>query len=167
MVHSQLRNHEYVAIMDMDDVDIFELLDADESETIDSLKSKCQNLLLKHHPDKNAGLQSDVFQSVQAAWKLLSNPQSWRRYLAERSVENDSKPTWKQILLSEMRNDLGMLTFTCRCGGEFAVSEDEVESLLMEPSSEEAAPADELILECDTCSLEISVQLTPTTNQCR
>ena len=141
--------------MDQINLDLFELLDAGENCSQEDLKSKCQALLLKHHPDKNGGNESELFLSVKTAWKILSSSESWHQYLAQRSHSSakDDRPVWKTVFLSDLVKGSHGYSYSCRCGGEFEV---DVEDLELD-SNEDT----DLVLDCDTCSLEIVVQLGP------
>ena len=130
------------------------MMDASGSEPIEELRGRCQKLLLKHHPDKTQDADLELYGHIQTVWKALSSFESWRTLLSaqENKDRSEEKPVWKDLVLSEMTQTGDMLVHSCRCGGEFEVSEEEVQELSLE--------ADDLLIDCDTCSLQINVQLT-------
>ena len=128
-------------------VDIYKTLEVDENTPYTQLRSKCQGLLLKLHPDKNKGEESEDFLNVQKVWKILSNEKSFNRFLAEKSAElnAETRAVWKTIGGSEMTRRDGVLTYQCRCGDEFSLDKREETMEIL------------ILLECDTCSLMLEV----------
>jgi len=127
--------------------------DCNAELSLEKLKSICQELLLRLHPDKkcqSSSLQSNLlndsesseFSDVLAAWKFLSNYSNdgdhelTRRILARQyEIVNEntgtvSKPLWKVILLqSFVTTDDDSMTHPCRCGGLFVLSNEDFDDL--------------------------------------
>ena len=123
---------------------------------ISELKRKYLQLSLQHHPDKNGGETSDTFIAIDKAWKILSDDKQRSVYDAEqvnaKLVNEQSAAIWRNVLLSELKIDDDLLCLTCRCGGLYMLGLEEVEELRQ---TEEP----EVLVDCDTCSLNILVAL--------
>ena len=132
-------------------IDIYEVLEVGKETPLVDLKSRCQSCLLKLHPDKNKGKESEEFLEIQKVWKIVSNEDSFATYLAEKSAELNSevRPIWKTIQSEEMTRTGDVFSYQCRCGGEFSFDS------LYEVMEEEL-----ILLECDTCSLMLEVNNT-------
>lgn len=127
---------------------------AEAELTVETLKSTCQELLLKLHPDKkqstNANFSYDKdsdnskLEKVLAAWKFLSkyslnkNDHTLiRKILAYRNqsskeseTNSDSKPLWKIVSITRFSAEVDdLMVHACRCGGKFVLSREDFESL--------------------------------------
>jgi len=120
------------------------------------LKKNYQELLLKHHPDKNGGQESETFIAVKEAWRVLGSEELRAVYDAEQSnsqlESSQDSAIWNTFSLGDLVNDDGMLGVTCRCGGQYQVEEEEVKELQLEGD-------EEVLVDCDTCSLNIILLL--------
>ena len=67
-------------------------------------------------------------------------------------VNEQSAAIWRNVLLSELKINDDLLCLTCRCGGLYMLGLEEVEEL---KQTEEP----EVLVDCDTCSLNILVAL--------
>ena len=116
------------------------------------MKKSYQELLLRHHPDKNDGKESESFISVSEAWKVLGNKELRAIYDAEQSncmlESSQDSAIWNTFSLTDLEEDDGMLSVTCRCGGKYQVEKEEVEQLREDGEAE-------VLVDCDTCSLNI------------
>ncbi len=133
--------------------DLYSVLRCREGATQDELRQSYQRRLLRHHPDKNGGEESDEFLAVVEAWKVLGDPEERRRHDARAKLEEGEREAnsqvWATVKRTEMEEEInGDRTFQCRCGGEFVLTEEDIE----------AAGDDDVEVGCDTCSLVIRVQ---------
>ena len=120
------------------------------------LKKNYQELLLKHHPDKNGGQESETFIAVNEAWRVLGNQELRAVYDAEQSnsqlERSQDTAIWNTFSLNDLGCDDGMLGVMCRCGGQYQVEEEVVRELRLEGE-------EEVLVDCDTCSLNIILLL--------
>ena len=120
------------------------------------MKKSYQELLLRHHPDKNEGNETETFIEVNKAWKVLSNEHLRAIYDAEQSnckLEScQDSAIWNTFNLTELSDETGLFSVTCRCGGMYQVGVEDVDQLRMEGEKE-------VLVDCDTCSLSILVLL--------
>jgi len=135
---------------------LYTLLNCSSQATSRELKKNYQELLLKHHPDKNDGQESESFIAVNEAWKVLGNQELRAVYDAEQSnsqlESNQDSAIWHTFSLSELACDNGMFGVQCRCGGQYQVEAELVEELKQEGE-------EEVLVDCDTCSLNIILLL--------
>ena len=119
------------------------------------LKKNYQELLLKHHPDKNGGKESETFLAVDRAWKILGDEKQRAVYDAELSnakleLEQDAA-VWKTVSLSELELDNDIHFLKCRCGGAYQVDSQEIDDVKADGDKD-------ILIDCDTCSLNILVE---------
>jgi len=124
--------------------------DASHSE----LKKSYQELLLKHHPDKNGGKESEKYLAVDTAWKVLGDEKKRAVYDAELSnaklLKEQDAAVWMSMNLSELELDNDIHFYKCRCGGVYQVDVQEVEDVKADGDGD-------ILVDCDTCSLNILV----------
>merc|ERR1712080_619072 len=121
------------------------------------LKRAYQELLLRFHPDKTGGNECEAFINIQEAWQILGDEEHRARYNAQLAnqkldAEQDAaiSATFKLQDLEDCRDgDVGV---QCRCGGFYKGERWEIE---------EAVKESDVLLDCDTCSLQILVTLDP------
>jgi curved DNA-binding protein CbpA len=107
-----------------------------DADTV-TVRKAFQALALIHHPDKQGNTES--FQRIQQAYSVLSCA-SKRKIYNDKLAKHGSGPIQENINIDLMEYDEMMGFYTaCRCGGRFAVTEDELEKGLY-------------IIECDSCS---------------
>ena len=120
------------------------------------MKKSYQELLLRHHPDKNDGKESETFINVSKAWKVLGNDELRAVYDAKQSncqLEScQDSAIWNTFGLEDLHSEDGVFSVTCRCGGQYQVEMEEVEQLKEEEEQE-------VLVDCDTCSLNILLLL--------
>jgi len=135
---------------------LYTLLNCSNQATLRELKKNYQELLLKHHPDKNGGQESETFIAVKEAWRVLGSEELRAVYDAEQSnsqlESSQDSAIWNTFSLGDLVSDDGMLGVTCRCGGQYQVEEEEVKELQLEGD-------EEVLVDCDTCSLNIILLL--------
>jgi len=133
---------------------LYSTLNCSNTVSFSDLKKNYQELLIRHHPDKNNGNQSETFISVNKAWKVLSDDRLRAIYDAEQSnckLEScQDSAIWNTFHMTDLRDEDGLLTVTCRCGGQYQVGVEEVQQLTFEGEKE-------VLVDCDTCSLNILV----------
>ncbi|XP_033824592.1 dnaJ homolog subfamily C member 24 [Periophthalmus magnuspinnatus] len=153
--------------------DLYGVLGASPSESTEELRRRYQHLVLKCHPDRLSGHETEVglkrFLEVDAAWKILSDKNKRRDYDLQRRAR-DLKQDWpvdSTVFLEDMawNNDERLYTHCCRCGGAFIIDEEEVQEETLRSSSQEEAEtaggqSRGVIVCCDTCSLSVYVTWT-------
>ncbi|XP_013883494.1 dnaJ homolog subfamily C member 24 [Austrofundulus limnaeus] len=153
--------------------DLYAVLGASPSDSVQQLKHKYQQLALKYHPDRlgedlSTETESAVsrFVEVNSAWKVLGEQNTRRQYDSQRREQElkQDRPVDSTVQLEDMMwdQDEGVYTYDCRCGGGFLVSQEEVEEetllLLSDHDDEEMLRKKTGVLVCcDTCSLGIWV----------
>ncbi|CAK6980753.1 dnaJ homolog subfamily C member 24 [Scomber scombrus] len=154
--------------------DLYAVLGASPSDTIQQLRHRYQQLVLQYHPDRLGGVcpseaESSVrtFLEVDAAWRILSDQDSRRQYDQQRRAR-ELKQDWpvdSTVFLEDMNwdQDECVYTYCCRCGGGFSVSEEEVEQEThrrqWDDTEEETKEGQHrgVVICCDTCSLSVYV----------
>ncbi|KAM9659294.1 dnaJ homolog subfamily C member 24 [Trichechus inunguis] len=134
--------------------DWYSVLGADPSASVSDLKEKYQKLILMYHPDKQsadvpAGTVEECIQKfieIDQAWKILGNEETKKEYDLQRH-EDDLRnigPVDARVYLEEMswNKDDHSFSLSCRCGGKYSISKNEVEVDL---------------ISCDTCSLIVEL----------
>lgn len=61
-------------------MNFYEVLGVNQDASPDSIKKSYQQLVLQHHPDKQAGSASERFISITEAWNCLKDSQKRREY---------------------------------------------------------------------------------------
>ena len=111
-------------------------------------------MLLKHHPDKNGGKESEKYLAVDTAWKVLGDEKKRAVYDAELSnaklLKEQDAAVWMSMNLSELELDNDIHFYKCRCGGVYQLDVQEVEDVKADGDSD-------ILVDCDTCSLNILV----------
>ncbi|XP_078478142.1 dnaJ homolog subfamily C member 24-like, partial [Lampetra planeri] len=131
-------------------------LGASPSDSAQQLRSRYQKLALE------AESAVRMFVQVDAAWKLLSDENTRRQYDQQRRAR-ELKQDWPvdaTISLEDMSWDQSdsMYTYACRCGGQFSVSEEDVEEATQRRREEEdTEERHHVVVGCDTCSLTVFI----------
>ncbi|XP_029908568.1 dnaJ homolog subfamily C member 24 [Myripristis murdjan] len=156
--------------------DLYAVLGASPSDSAQQLKHRYQQLVLQYHPDRLGGVCSSEAESglrkfleVDAAWKILKEHSSRKEYDLSRRAE-ELKQDWpvdSNVCLEDMSwdEDQSLYTHCCRCGGEFSITEEEVEEArqrTQQRDEEEEEDEEEhgVVVCCDTCSLSVYVTWT-------
>jgi len=58
----------------------YDILEVDKSASQEEIKKAYRKLSLKHHPDKNGGVDNDMFQKINEAYETLSDPSRRENY---------------------------------------------------------------------------------------
>ncbi|KAI9028511.1 DnaJ domain-containing protein [Hyaloraphidium curvatum] len=145
----------------------YDALGVPPTASAEEIRRAYQRLALQHHPDKvapqggTAGPErgddgkegtgqpsGDAFLRVQAAWETLRQPAARRAYDASLLRLASAGAIDAEVDLDDMEfresPEGGVYVHACRCGGEYAVSEGQLER---------GADA----VGCGTCSLRIRV----------
>nr|XP_046250602.1 dnaJ homolog subfamily C member 24 isoform X2 [Scatophagus argus] len=163
--------------------DLYAVLEASSSDSAQQLKHKYHQLALQYHPDRlgdenssEAESAEKKFLEIDAAWRILRDRNTRRQYdLQRRALElKQDWPVDSTVHLEDMTwdQDECMYTYSCRCGGGFSVSEDEVEEETQrrQPEDKEEEMEEEghrgVIVCCDTCSLSVYVTWSLETLKC-
>ncbi|XP_035520258.1 dnaJ homolog subfamily C member 24 [Morone saxatilis] len=150
--------------------DLYAVLGASSSDSVQQLKHRYQQLALQYHPDRLGGEGSSEaeygvkkFLEVAAAWRILSDQNTRTQYDLQRRAR-ELKQDWpvdSTVYLRDMTwdQDECVYTYSCRCGGGFSVSEEEVEEETQrrQQDYEEEDEHRGVIVCCDTCSLSVYV----------
>ncbi|XP_070828526.1 dnaJ homolog subfamily C member 24 isoform X1 [Chaetodon trifascialis] len=154
--------------------DLYAVLGASSSDSVQQLKHRYQQLALQYHPDRLGGEASSEVESavkkfleIDAAWRILGDQNTRRQYDLQRRAQ-ELKQDWpvdSTVYLEDMTwdQDECVYTYSCRCGGGFTVSEEEVEEETQrrQQADEEEETEDEehrgVVVCCDTCSLSVYV----------
>ncbi|XP_017295770.1 dnaJ homolog subfamily C member 24 [Kryptolebias marmoratus] len=153
--------------------DLYAVLGASPTDSVQQLRHRYQQLALKYHPDRlGVELSSEAesavskFVEVNSAWRVLGEQNTRRRYDTQRKEQElkQDKPVDSTVHLEDMTWDQDELIYTygCRCGGGFGLSQEEVEeeTRLMQPEDKEEGMDTKtlgVLVCCDTCSLSIYV----------
>ncbi|XP_061578576.1 dnaJ homolog subfamily C member 24 [Cololabis saira] len=148
------------------DLDLYEVLGASPSDSVQQLRHRYQQLALQYHPDRLGGGSSETesavrkFLEVDAAWKILGDQNSRRLYDLQRRAQElkQDRPVDSTVSLEDMTWDggEGVFSHTCRCGGQFSISEEEVDEEVQRTRQDEEEERGVLVC-CDTCSLSVLV----------
>ncbi|KAM9807504.1 dnaJ homolog subfamily C member 24 [Neosynchiropus ocellatus] len=149
--------------------DLYAVLGGSPSDSAQELRQRYQKLALQHHPDRLRGATPSEtergvsrFQQLEAAWRILSDESSRRRYDQQRRAR-ELKQEWPvdaSVFLQDMSWDAEerVHTYGCRCGGVFSVTAEEVEEEAASAGSD-AGEGKHVVVCCDTCSLSVDVAL--------
>ena len=75
-------------------VTFYDVLGVEPNATFGELKDAYRKIVVKYHPDK--GGDTAVFQTIQTAWSVLRDPDSRRRYDAEKLA--NAPGVWKSLV---------------------------------------------------------------------
>ena len=135
----------------------YDILGVSRTATYQEIKAAHRNLARQTHPDKVADISSqDSFRRLQSAWECLRQADTRQAYdeqlfLKEQKLESKRQAAMP-LSLSEIEvaqddesNEL-VYVYTCRCGEELQIWQDEVPPL-----------NENLLTECPGCSFSYSV----------
>lgn len=128
---------------------LYSLLECHPSATAAEIRKSYQNLILKHHPDKNTTTSgNEKFHQIDRAWKVLRDPELRRQYDAEAGQQeyNDLPIVNETLTKEELEYEGDVFEKACRCGGSYSIDKEELEE--METS---------FYLNCSECSLVIEI----------
>ncbi|XP_047452928.1 dnaJ homolog subfamily C member 24 [Mugil cephalus] len=156
------------------DKDLYAVLGASPSDSVQQIRHRYQQLVLQFHPDRLGGecssesASSMKFLEVDAAWKILKDQKTRREYDLKRR-EQELRQDWPEdstVYLEDMawNKDEQVYTHYCRCGGRFCVTKEEVEGAKIAQQDDEEEESKEgqhrgVIVCCDTCSLSVQCHM--------
>ncbi|XP_061628889.1 dnaJ homolog subfamily C member 24 isoform X2 [Phyllopteryx taeniolatus] len=136
--------------------DLYAVLGASPSDSLQQLRHRYQKLALQCHPDRlgdvcdsEAESGMKMFLEIDAAWKILSRElkQDW----PVDCIVSLEDMTWDQ--------DECVYTYCCRCGGQFNLTEEEMKWRQENDVEEKTNESQHVVVCCDTCSLSVYVKL--------
>ncbi|XP_077453530.1 dnaJ homolog subfamily C member 24 isoform X1 [Stigmatopora argus] len=146
--------------------DLYAILGASPSDSVQQLRHKYQKLALQYHPDRlgdvcdfEAETSIKMFLDIDAAWKILCEVESRKKYDQQRR-DREFKQDWpvdSVVSLKDMTwdQDDHVYKYCCRCGGQFSFLEEEVQRRIDEENSDKCQ---DVVVCCDTCSLSVYVK---------
>ncbi|KAF1387325.1 hypothetical protein PFLUV_G00104260 [Perca fluviatilis] len=160
---------------DAAETDLYAVLGASPSDSLQQLRHRYQQLALQYHPDRLGGQCSSEAESgvkkfleVDAAWRILGDQNNRKQYDLQRRAQ-ELKQDWpvdSTVYLEDMTWDQDgcVYTYSCRCGGGFNVSsaevEEETQMKITDQDDEEEETCRGVVVCCDTCSLSVCQALT-------
>ncbi len=134
-------------------VDYYSVLHVPPTASSSDIKRSYRDLLLRLHPDRNESESAaDECTGIVNAYRVLIDEDLRKRWEAERkAAKEEESNVWKTLRWTDLCiGHGGVRSAECRCGGQFALEEDELKDL----GAEEEA----ILVDCDTCSLSIEVR---------
>ncbi|KAG2207214.1 hypothetical protein INT47_012267 [Mucor saturninus] len=127
----------------------YEVLQVSESASQDMIKQRFQQLILKHHPDKNTQqANQDQSHAILKAWEVLRDTTRRRAYDIELECQRNKQDMaiGAEVDLDDMEHNEAQQSFSmvCRCSGDYVITEDELEVGID-------------VVGCNNCSLRIRV----------
>lgn len=133
-------------------MDFYEILQVPSNASQDDIKKSYQQLILRHHPDKNADKEEEnlhMFLKIDDAYKILKDPIMRKEYDSKQFQETSRC----QMIIHDTVNRTDFVYdqtnevhyHVCKCGGWYILDEDE------------SSVEEEYIICCDECSLVIKV----------
>ena len=112
-------------------MNLYDLLGVSSKSSFDELRREYHRLLLEYHPDKNSSSSSrERFESIQSAYRILSNVEQRRRY-----DEQLERERLHQLAHSHIDSD----EYVCRCGTTFEIDDHDT------------------IIDCPNCSMRMEI----------
>eukprot|EP00943_MAST-04B_sp_MAST-4B-sp1_P009181 g9181.t1 len=105
-------------------VTFYDVLGVEPNATFGELKDAYRKIVVKYHPDK--GGDTAVFQTIQTAWSVLRDPDSRRRYDAEKlanAIKSFKGIVAAEVPLADFDYDVTeeIYSFACRCGDFYEI----------------------------------------------
>lgn len=130
-------------------MDLYNTLKVSQKATQDEIKKAYQQLILKHHPDKNREHGNvHMFLKIDEAYKILKDPSTRKEYDSKQFQESISchmiihdTVERKNFLYDEANH---VHYYECKCGGWYILDEESFDEK-------------EYIICCDECSLVIKI----------
>lgn len=129
----------------------YQVLNVDQSASLEEIKKSYQNLVLIHHPDKqaqNPTSNSNLFLKIDEAWKKLKDSverKAYDAYLCQKARKNfiiHETVSAKDFIYDDEHE---IYFYECKCSGNYILEDDK--------QSED----EDYIICCDECSLVIKV----------
>ena len=149
---------------------LYRVLGVSQGVSPNDLKAAYRRELLECHPDKAAAGEEESarerFDVVKDAYERLSDPNTRREYDRSLHVQEMVAQNAELVPLATMTFDdeEGAYCRTCRCGGEYAIYEEEVLGQgtgLMEGAGMNLCAL--VVVQCTSCSIHIKVDCSSST----
>jgi diphthamide biosynthesis protein 4 len=160
-------------------LDHYEILGVPPTASLEEIKTAFRHAALRLHPDKKISTENDTedFIKIQQAWDVLSSSESRAVYDVQRATAEARAAVHitDTILVGNMEsgtteNGEAIVSYPCRCGGTYAVLEEELgrqqhDTLSadgageIEKQNNKNSPPGDIVVPCSTCSLHILVDL--------
>ncbi|KAI1309093.1 DnaJ -like protein subfamily C member 24 [Halotydeus destructor] len=128
----------------------YEALKIDPSSPVEEIRQRYKELALKYHPDRNPDENSkNLFSEIAKAYKTLEDHEQRLEHDAKilnRKVTDSAKFNHDEIFLSSLDKTESSFSLDCRCGGSFSFQIGDFVDVM------------EIEVECDTCSLSLTVK---------
>ncbi|KAG5678556.1 hypothetical protein PVAND_008221 [Polypedilum vanderplanki] len=128
----------------------YQILQVSKNATQEEIKQAYQNLVRKHHPDKNLENEgSEKFLEIDKAYKIIKDPALRKIYDSELFQKESShliihnSVTKKDFTYDEEEN---IYYYECKCGSFYTIDNND------------NSTSEDIILSCDECSLNILVK---------
>ena len=115
-------------------INFYEVLSIERTSSVQEIKAAYHRALLQHHPDKVRTAPSKIkmdMATIKMAYITLSSPKDRHEYdmkLMGKDRNPSGTPRPAQFLsLEEFEEDGGIWRYTCRCGGTYRISEEDME----------------------------------------
>jgi DnaJ-class molecular chaperone len=72
-------------------MDYYKLLNINKNSSQKEIKQAWRKLSMVHHPDRNNGVESELYKNVNAGYQLLSDPEKKKQYDLEKSIPSFMK----------------------------------------------------------------------------
>lgn len=67
-------------------MDYYKILNINKNSTPKEIKQAWRKLSMVHHPDRNNGIESDLYKNINAGYQILSDPEKKKKYDMEQSI---------------------------------------------------------------------------------
>uniref|UniRef100_A0A6V7I723 J domain-containing protein n=1 Tax=Bracon brevicornis TaxID=1563983 RepID=A0A6V7I723_9HYME len=110
----------------------YEVLECSKESSQEDIKRAYHRLALLYHPDKNStvSFNKNKFLEIEAAWRILGNSESRKRYDAEcrqAELESENILIHERINVNEMKDEGDdVLSYPCRCGNNYLLDKNEL-----------------------------------------
>ncbi|KZT40122.1 DnaJ-domain-containing protein, partial [Sistotremastrum suecicum HHB10207 ss-3] len=109
----------------------YELLSISRTASIEEIKQAYRRTLLRHHPDRQRGSSAFDASLLKRAYQTLVSPASRALYdasLGKTELRGPESRPAQVVSLEEFEERGTGWTYRCRCGGQYELSEREIES---------------------------------------
>lgn len=105
----------------------YTILECKDTATFEEIKRNYQRLIKFTHPDKGEEVSPNHFIKVNEAWNTLKDNTLRKQYdasLLHLNI-NDRPMVYAHVNMKDLNFTSSMAYFTCRCGQDIAIEEDE------------------------------------------
>eukprot|EP00039_Didymoeca_costata_P028913 m.22547 g.22547 ORF g.22547 m.22547 type:complete len:157 (-) comp7410_c0_seq1:318-788(-) len=109
----------------------YEVLDISKDADMATIRKKYLSLSLQFHPDKHHGdtkeMAEKVIQVINNAWSVLKDEDARKLYDQNQMNHKEGFPLQEDVDLDDMIFNDGKYYWSCRCGGEYSLTENDLE----------------------------------------